>query len=79
MTMNFLALEFKEKIKKNFENQNIAEYMVYKGGSVSFEANTHALVNYEKYNNEAMKWWEIEVEAKAEDDEESTQGLSSYC
>lgn len=44
MINKFLAPEFKEKAKNNSSNQNNNdEYLVYKGGSTSFEANTQAL------------------------------------
>jgi len=46
MMNKFLAPEFREKSKKNSSNRNINdEYLVYKGGSASFEANTQALVS----------------------------------
>ena len=45
MMTKFLASEFQEKSKKNSDNRkNNEEYLVYKGGSASFEASTHSLV-----------------------------------
>lgn len=42
----FLAPEFVEKSKKNSANRTKNDdYLVYKGGSASFEANSHALVS----------------------------------
>lgn len=44
MMNKFLTLNFKEKVKKNSSNRNKNdEYLIYKGGSTSFEPNTQTL------------------------------------